>query len=163
MSIDRVTFFIKGLYHHIICTEIVEEVKRKYDAGQIDANHLRVTWHGVEHLYTYDDPAKAAEDFERWRREPCERISLTLNGVEQPGGTLPPTAEAARAYEEEAKQIEEFQADIRAGKIEGCESCEEWVPAEEMRANPWGGGGRLCIDCLADQGIEDPEMKEENK
>lgn len=163
MSIDRVTFFIRGLYNHIICTEIVEEVRRKYDAGQTDANAIRVTWHRVEHLYTYDDPAKASVDFEEWRRQPCERIALTLDGIEQPVGPLPPTEEALRAYEEEGRQWEELQADIRAGKVERCEDCEEWVPADEMRDDPWGGGERLCIDCLADQGIEDPEMKEENQ
>ena len=128
MSIDKVTFFTEGLYYHITCTEIVEEVRRKYDGGQTDANQLRVTWHGVEHLYTYDDPAKAAEDFEQWRREPCEKIVLTLNGVEQPGGPLPPAEEALRAYEEEGRQWETLQADIRAGKSSGARIAKNGCP-----------------------------------
>jgi hypothetical protein len=121
-----------------------------------------VTWHGVEHLYTYDDPARATEDFEQWRREPCEKIVLTLNGVEQPGGPLPPAEEALRAYEEEAREIEQFEADVRAGKVAWCDACEEWVPSVQMRPNPWEGGPPMCIDCLADQEFEGPEMKEEN-
>ena len=29
------------------------------------------------------------------------------------------------------------------------------VPVEEMRANPWGGDWPMCIDCIADQGLDD--------
>jgi hypothetical protein len=163
MNIDKVTFFIKGFYHHIICTEIVDEVSRKYDAGQTDANHLRVTWHGIEHLYAYDDPATALADFEEWRREPCERIVLTLDGVEQLGGPLPPTEEALREYEEEGREWAALQVDIQAGKVGWCESCEEWVLKEEIRDHPWGDDERICIDCLAMNGIADPLMEEENE
>ena len=32
---------------------------------------------GVEHLYFFEDGSQAAETFERWRRQPCEKIVLT--------------------------------------------------------------------------------------
>lgn len=88
-------------------------------------------------------------------------IYVMRAGVEQPGGPLPPAGEALRATEEEAREIEQFEADVRAGKVAWCDACEEWVPRDEMRDDPWGSRERICIDCLADQGIEDPEMKEQ--
>jgi hypothetical protein len=59
--------------------------------------------------------------------------------------------------DEEDKRL---AADILDGKVEWCETCEEWAPADEMRDDSRGIGERICIDCLADQGIEDPEIKE---
>ena len=44
---------------------------------------------GVEHLYFFEDGSQAAETFERWRRQPCEKIVLTLSGVPQAGARLP--------------------------------------------------------------------------
>jgi hypothetical protein len=44
---------------------------------------------GVEHLYIFRTAAEAFLAFQQWRREPCEKISLTLAGVEQPGDRLP--------------------------------------------------------------------------
>jgi hypothetical protein len=53
------------------------------------------------------------------------------------------------------KQMEGLVADIRAGKLLWCEDCECWVPVEEMRPDPWGGNWQMCIDCIADQGLDD--------
>jgi hypothetical protein len=56
---------------------------------------------------------------------------------------------------------------IRAGKVLWCEDCECWVPVEEMRPDPWGGNWQMCIDCIADQGLDDnlldPAEAEEEK
>jgi hypothetical protein len=56
---------------------------------------------------------------------------------------------------------ERVLADIRAGRVSWCEDCETWVPAEEMRADPWGGDWRMCIDCIADQGLDDSPVSED--
>jgi hypothetical protein len=62
---------------------------------------------------------------------------------------------------------ERVLADIRAGTVSWCEECECLVPVEEMRANPWGGDCPMCIDCIADQGLDDnvldPAETEEEK
>jgi len=50
-------------------------------------------------------------------------------------------------------QMEELIANIRAGKV-WCEDCDSWVPVEEIRPNPWGGDWPMCIDCIADQGLD---------
>jgi hypothetical protein len=51
-------------------------------------HHLRAV-RRREHLFIFEEGATAAEDFERWRRQPCERIVLTLDGVKQLGERLP--------------------------------------------------------------------------
>jgi len=50
---------------------------------------IYVMWGGVEHLFIFEEGATAAEAFERWRRQPCGRIVLTLDGLEQVGDRLP--------------------------------------------------------------------------
>jgi hypothetical protein len=50
---------------------------------------------------------------------------------------------------------------IKAGKLGWCEDCESWVPVEELRPNPLGGDWPVCIDCLADSGLEDSLVTEE--
>jgi hypothetical protein len=50
---------------------------------------IYVMWGGVEHLFIFEEGATAAETFERWRSQPCEKIVLTLDGVEQVGERLP--------------------------------------------------------------------------
>ena len=50
---------------------------------------IRMMRAGVDHLYVFRSGKEAAECFDIWRRQPCERISLELNGVPQPGGRLP--------------------------------------------------------------------------
>ena len=58
-------------------------------------------------------------------------------------------------------------ADITAGRVFSCETCECWVPMNEKRQDPWGGEWPVCIDCLADQGLDDslldPAEAEEGK
>ena len=62
---------------------------------------------------------------------------------------------------------ERVLADIKAGRVSWCEDCESWVPVEEMRPDPWGGDWPMCIDCIADQGLDDnlldPAEAEEEK
>jgi hypothetical protein len=64
-------------------------------------------------------------------------------------------------------QMEELISNIRAGKVSWCEDCESWVPSEESRPDPWGGDWPMCIDCIADQGLDDnvldPAEAEEDK
>ncbi len=50
---------------------------------------------------------------------------------------------------------ERVLADIRAGRVFWCEDCESWVQMDEKRQDPWGGDWPICIDCLADSGLED--------
>jgi len=82
MSIDKF-HFVKG---NTTTTDLkdAEEV-----ASFRRAHSIFVMWSGVEHLFFFEDGAQAASTFEIWRREPCERIALTLSGVPQAGGRLP--------------------------------------------------------------------------
>jgi hypothetical protein len=63
------------------------------------------------------------------------------------------------ADEEEKK----LAADIRAGKVAWCGQCEEWELPGEWRPNTWDQGAPMCIECMAENEIKDPEMKEENR
>ena len=81
-----------------------------------------------------------------------------------PGGPLPHRPRRrCEPTEEEAREIKQFEADVRAGKVVWCDACEEWVPRDEMRDDPWGSGERICIDCLADQGIEKAKDEKSNE
>ena len=50
---------------------------------------------------------------------------------------------------------------IKAGKLGWCGDCECWVPVEEMRANPWGGDWPMCYECVADSGLLDSLVTED--
>ena len=52
-------------------------------------------------------------------------------------------------------------ADILAGRVFWCETCECWVPMDDKRRDPWGGDWPVCIDCLADQGSDDSLVSED--
>jgi hypothetical protein len=108
MSIDRFCLVDeKKLYHWMICTEIVEDLQRNGTDSWSD-HTVYVMQGGVEYLYAYKNLAHAAADFEEWRREPLERITLVLNGIEQPGGRLPLAEEEIRKYFEAQEQNEEW-------------------------------------------------------
>lgn len=90
MSIDR--------FHYVTnetTTDITREEVAKLAEIQPEANSVYIMRAGVEHLFIFEDGAQAAEFFERYRREPCENIRLTLEGVAQdwvgrlPLGTKP--------------------------------------------------------------------------
>src|SRR5271157_5779061 len=104
MSIDKFCLVDeKKIYHWMICTEIVEDLQRK--GGSSWGNHsVYVMQGGVEYLYIYKDAAHAQADFEEWRGEPLEKIKLSLDGVEQPGGRRPLTEEEIRKYFEAQEQ-----------------------------------------------------------
>jgi len=93
MSIDKFHFIAKGenpsdIAYRFNPDESLPE--RLLGAWPGEGTHtIYVMWGGVEHLYIFEDGAQAAETFERWRRQPCERIVLTLDGVEQVGERLP--------------------------------------------------------------------------
>jgi hypothetical protein len=93
MSIDKFHFIAKGENPGDIAYTLEPHespLERLLGAGPGRGTHtIHVTWGGVEHLFIFEDGAQAAETFERWRRQPCERIVLTLDGVEQAGGRLP--------------------------------------------------------------------------
>ena len=98
MSIDRFCLVDEGkIYHWMICTEIVEDIQRNGTASWGNHN-VYVMQAGIEYRYTYKNPAHARADFEEWRREPLEKITLILDGVEQPGGRLPMTEEEIQKY-----------------------------------------------------------------
>lgn len=61
----------------------------------------------------------------------------------------------------EIPRHERVLADIRAGKVFWCETCECWVPIDEKREDPWGGDWPVCIDCLADSGLADSLVSED--
>ena len=50
---------------------------------------------------------------------------------------------------------EQVLADIRAGRVFWCETCECWVPIGERREDPFGSEWPICIDCLQDSGLPD--------
>jgi hypothetical protein len=56
---------------------------------------------------------------------------------------------------------ERVLADISAGRVFWCETCECWVPIDEKREDPWGGDWPVCIDCLADSGLPDSLVTED--
>jgi hypothetical protein len=89
MSIDHFHFCAEGETPVEISpqeaeTKLSEEVHTIYEMAG-----------GIEHLYIFENGKTAAAIFERWRREPVERIVLTLDGVPQdwarrlPVGTKP--------------------------------------------------------------------------
>jgi hypothetical protein len=55
----------------------------------------------------------------------------------------------------EIRSRECLLADIRAGKVFWCESCEGWAPIDEKRQDPWGGDWPACAECLAESGLQD--------
>jgi hypothetical protein len=57
-------------------------------------------------------------------------------------------------------QMEELLGYIRSGKLFWCETCECWVPIDEKRQDPWGGEWPVCEECLADCGLEDSLVSE---
>lgn len=83
MSIDKF-HFVKGDK-----TTDIDHKEAAVLCGKKEAHTIYEMRAGVEHLYIFEDGAQAAEAFERWRRQPCERIVLTLDGVEQVGERLP--------------------------------------------------------------------------
>ena len=106
MSIDHFIYVtpepkapLGRVYNRAIVRELIEDVNRK--GGKDHGQHtVFIQQAGVAYLYEYQHPAHARDDFETWRAEPCERITLKLAGVVQPEGRLPLTKE----------QIEEWKA-----------------------------------------------------
>lgn len=82
MSIDKFHFVTKDTTTDIDHLEARDKLTPR-------AHTVYVMWASVEHLFIFDDGERAAEFFERYRREPCERIGLTLDGIPQAGGRLP--------------------------------------------------------------------------
>jgi hypothetical protein len=93
MSIDIFHFIRKGENPSDIRSRFTPHespLRRLLGAGPGEGTHTIYEMRaGVEHLYIFEDGAEAVETFERWRRQPCETIALTLDGVEQAGGRLP--------------------------------------------------------------------------
>ena len=68
------------------------------------------------------------------------------------------TTEYRQFVENSIKQMEERIGKIRASQIHYCGMCDGWVPVEEIRADPLGGDFPICIDCLAENNLEDNLM-----
>jgi hypothetical protein len=83
MSIDKFHFVGSEKTTDIEHTEAAVLCWRK------KTHTIYVMWGGVEHFFIFEDGAQAVETFERWRRQPCERIVLTLDGVDQAADRLP--------------------------------------------------------------------------
>ena len=89
MSIDHFHFVAKG--------EMPVEIARAEAATKLteEAHTIYEMAGGIEHLYIFENGETAAALFERWRRQPVEKIVLTLEGVAQdwvgrlPLGTKP--------------------------------------------------------------------------
>jgi hypothetical protein len=83
MSIDHFHFVAKG--------EMPIEIDRAEAATKLteEAHTIYEMAGGTEYLYIYENGETAAALFERWRRQPVEKIVLTLDGVEQVGERLP--------------------------------------------------------------------------
>jgi|ERR1019366_2466352 hypothetical protein len=79
MSIDHFHFVAKG--------KMPVEIDRAEAATKLteEAHTIYV----IEHLYIFENGETAAALFERWRRQPVEKIIVTLDGVEQVGERLP--------------------------------------------------------------------------
>lgn len=86
MSIDRFHKVAKGENPRVIESLPEPQLGARPPEGTHTIYEIRT---GVEHLYLFEDGAEAAGTFERWRRQPCERIVLTLDCVEQVGERLP--------------------------------------------------------------------------
>lgn len=72
--------------------------------------------------------------------------------------------DARATWEEDATEEQKKLADeILHKKVVWCGQCEEWVLPGELRPNAWDQGPPMCIDCMAENEIEDPEMKEESE
>jgi hypothetical protein len=83
MSIDKF-HFVRGEN-----TTDIEHTEAAVSCWKKETHTIYVMWGGVEHLYIFEDGAQAAETFERWRSQPCEKIVLTLDGVPQASDRLP--------------------------------------------------------------------------
>ena len=117
MSIDKY-HFVKGNVVHDLIVEVdpPKEPFKHAVYGMVG---------GVEHLWIYDNPAQAVADFERWRRQPCEYITLTLDGEAQPGGRLPLVKQTLAL---------EHYIECRAGLTDCLNHC--WDDPEDGSGNP---------------------------
>jgi len=98
---------------------------------------------GVEDLFLYQDGQQAAEAFEKMRRQPCERIVLTLDGVEQPQrvGRLPVDSQPGTGCGVDISwngEYPEYPAEwgVRcgqpvAGEVEDRPACKEHLDARQ--------------------------------
>src|SRR5580658_2646691 len=94
MSIDKFHFIAKDENPSDIAYMFKPDessLERLLGAGPGENTHtIYVMWGGVEHLYIFENGEAAAALFERWRRQPCEKIVLALEGVAQDwAGRLP--------------------------------------------------------------------------
>jgi len=117
MSIDR--------YFMVETKQVIRDIS-DLEAWELIRSHT--VWqmaNGVEHLYIFDNAEEATAAFERWRREPCERISLTVNGVEQPGDRLPLACKVCR------EEIPVNQPNLFEGEVY-CDPCLDKESAQRM-------------------------------
>jgi len=65
--------------------------------------------------------------------------------------------------EDATEEDKQLAVEILAKKVVWCAMCDEWVLPKELRPNTRDQGPPMCIDCMADNNIPDPEMEEENR
>ena len=97
---------------------------------------------GIEHLYIFENGKTAAALFERWRREPVERIGLTLDGVPQDwAGRLPV---GTKPFVIKTRTDKDPTAVISRG--DGCDMDVSWDGSYDIDGDP-NGPARWPVLC----------------
>jgi hypothetical protein len=146
-----------GAYVHCpMCED--PAVYKRMNSGEIDdpmdqvqGGHIH--WCSPEHLVFWTDAHywtehEAHDEEDRILFMPgCEchaRREALLRDVE------------AGMRDDATEEEKRLAAEILGRKIKWCGQCDQWVLPEEMRPE-------MCIDCLAENELEDPEMKEQDQ
>jgi hypothetical protein len=93
-------------------------------------HHIRLNARGMQDLFFFDNPEEAKLTFEKWRREPCEYIALTSDGIDQEVGRLPLTATVTTLRQDDEGKVIGYVAKYVYGLVEFN---------EEFGHSPWFG------------------------
>jgi hypothetical protein len=72
---------------------------------------IKVVKYDQQETLMYEDAGQARSDFEKFRREPCERITLVVNGDVEAVGRLPLTLDMIREHDLDLNNVEAIQTD----------------------------------------------------
>jgi hypothetical protein len=142
MSIDHFYRVVKGgVPVEIDCDREKVTIKRNGRNERNEGIHSIYKMNaGIERLYIFEDGAQAAETFEQWRRKPVEAIRLTLDGVRQAGGRLPPTEAMCRACEIDPNTISSVLKNSKNATLldTGCDVDISWNGEYDTSGDPDG-------------------------